>query len=403
MRLAPRDSSLAHRPSMQWLGLALVAGCSTTSPAWTFTSPGASSEGGAGTMLDDGGSSSGSATSSSSGSGGDDASTGALEASTGEQDAGTDGRSGGGEVEASSPPGPKAALIWLWNDYANSLNDIVSHAKSFTHVSPAFYQVNYGYSTGAARSNGSNYSGLSIQQIVQKIHDAGMKCVPLVQAGAGNSGTDQGIQNILNDSPAGAQNSFITSMAMEAQANKYDGYNLDWEVGNSGTGYAAYGMKLTAFLTAFKKALNAQGMTLSIDIGDWYTLQCGSDGLVDLTQMGPAVDQVILMDYAGSLGNPQASCPASPPAQPNCAGGNQFGALLNVMCEVVPSSAVNIGLIAGNNGGGTNPIADKALNAVSAIGFRSVAVWPSPNSFLDSSNVPGGATWYSLLEKFLAP
>ena len=403
MHLTPRGSSLARRPSMPWLGLVLVTACSTSSPAWTLTSPGVSSEGGSAAMPDGGGSSSGSVTSSSSGNGGDDASTGALEASEEEQGAVMDGSPGRGEAEASAPPGPKAALIWLWNDYANSLNDIVSHAKSFTHVSPAFYQVNYAYSMGAARSNGGNYNGLSTQQIVQKIHDAGMKCVPLVQAGAGNSGTDQGIQDILNDSPPGAQNSFITSMAMEAQANKYDGYNLDWEVASPGTGYAAFGMKLAAFLTAFRKALNAQHMTLSIDIGDWYTLQCGSDGLVDLTQMGAAVDQVIVMDYAGSLGNPQASCPASPPAQPDCAGGNQFGALLNVMCDVVPSSAVNIGLIAGNNGGGTNPIADKALSAVSAIGFRSVAVWPSPNSFLDSSNVPGGGTWYSLLEKFLAP
>lgn len=33
----------------------------------------------------------------------------------------------------------KQSLVWLWNDYANSLAAIVAHPSSFTHVSPAFY------------------------------------------------------------------------------------------------------------------------------------------------------------------------------------------------------------------------------------------------------------------------
>ena len=47
-------------------------------------------------------------------------------------------------------------------------------------------------------------------------------------AGAGNHGTDQGIQNVLGN-PAIAQ-SFIDAQVQEALEQGYDGWNLDWEV-----------------------------------------------------------------------------------------------------------------------------------------------------------------------------
>jgi spore germination protein YaaH len=104
---------------------------------------------------------------------------------------------------------------------------------------------------------------LSSKSIATASHAAGLKCVPLMYAGAGNSGTDQGIQNVLNDSPAGAQSSFMSSMITEAKNKGYDGYNLDWEVGNAGSDYSN---KLVTFLTAFKSALNQKGMLLTIDV-----------------------------------------------------------------------------------------------------------------------------------------
>jgi hypothetical protein len=95
------------------------------------------------------------------------------------------------------------------------------------------------------------------------------------------------------------------------------------------------------------------------------------------------------------------SCPGgTPPSQQNC--NNEFGALMNIMCDVSPSSAVSIGLIEGSGGSGANPFLDQALNAIAAAGFTGVAVWPDASPFLSSSNIPGGATWYSLLANYMS-
>ncbi len=305
-------------------------------------------------------------------------------------------------TDAALDAGPPArqSLIWVWQDYADTLGDVTSHASSFTHVSPALYQLNYAYSSGTAQllNTDDNFSGLSSAQIAKQVHAAGLKCVPMMYAGAGNDGTDQGIQNVLDDSPSGAQSSFISSMVQEAVTKGYDGYNLDWEVGSTDDTYSA---KYVAFLTAFKSALHAQKLTLSVDIAGWYILQCsgsGGTGLVDLTQLGPAVDQAILEDYSGAFDDTTTSCPAPPPSAPasqDC--DTDFGGGLDAMCNL-PPGVVSIGLIST----GTNPFADRALAATAAYGFRSVAVWPDDAQFLNGSNIPNGATWYSLLAGFLA-
>ena len=72
------------------------------------------------------------------------------------------------------------------------------------------------------------------------------------------------------------------------------------------------------------------------------------------------------------------------------------------MCDVSPASAVNIGIINGQGGSGANPFLPAALDSIAAIGFTQVAVWPDESTFLTSTNIPGGATWYSLLAQFLA-
>ncbi|HEY2516117.1 MAG TPA: hypothetical protein VGI39_34835 [Polyangiaceae bacterium] len=318
-------------------------------------------------------------------------------------DAGTDGQAPAPDAapEAAAPDaGPsKESLVWVWQGYSDALNQVAANAASFTQVSPALYQLNFSYSSGPAQLVNSNddFDGLSSQQVAQKIHDAGLKCVPLMYAGAGNFGTDQGIQNVLDDSPAGAQQSFITSMVSEAKSKGYDGYNLDWEVSN--TGYAAYGQKLITFLGAFKDALHKEGMTVSLDLGGWYVRQCnagGSDGLVDLTQLGTSVDWAIMEDYSGALGTPGNACPAANGGSFDC--DSTFAGALNAMCNL-PPSVVSIGLIST----GTNPFAGDALNAVSTYGFTSVAVWPDDSTFMNGSNIsPAGATWYSLLADFLA-
>ncbi|HTA90627.1 MAG TPA: hypothetical protein VK745_13650 [Polyangiaceae bacterium] len=395
---------------MRYLGwfVVLALGCSSTSNDGTSgtANGGASGVGGA---LSVAGTSSGGASAGSSGSSGTGGSLGGGASGTsgngGALSAGNGGASGGGGASgmsggsggsggASSNPG-KQVLIWVWMNYKDDLATVEAHASSFTHVSPALYQMNYDYQSGPPMLlNGNDqFSGLSSSQIAQELHMAGLKCVPLVYAGAGNSGTDQGIQNVLNDSPAGTQQNLITSMVNEAKTKGYDGWNLDWEVGN--TGYNAYGMKLISFLGKFKQALNAEGMQLSLDLGDWYVRQCGGDGLVDLAALGDSVDLAIMEDYAGTLGNPGSACPMPAPTNLNC--DKDFTAQLQVMCNAKPAH-VSIGVIAP----GTSAFASQAFQAVADYGFTGVALWPGNMGFLAQDNFPQGQSWYSVFSDFLA-
>ena len=149
--------------------------------------------------------------------------------------------------DAATPPAipPRQAYIWIWRNYRDSLDAVVAHAASFTHVSPAFYELNFDYQSGPAHLfNDDDFDGESSAAFCQRAHDAGLRCEPLVYAGAGNGGTDQGIHNVLDDSPPGARQSFIDSMVAEATTHGFDGFNLDWELDGAATGHAAYGAKL---------------------------------------------------------------------------------------------------------------------------------------------------------------
>lgn len=403
--LPGREGSLA--PAFALL-VAVCAGCSSTGSTAEAPNDGGAPavDGGNGGSF---GSDSGVGADASSSAKSNDSGTGSdlVDATTPDDGAGNDGSAGDDASDAASLLNGRQVLVWIptyLDNFSANLGSVTSSSpKAFTQVSPDFYNLNYNYTSGAAQISGESFDGLSVAQVAQQVHAAGMQLIPLVYAGAGNSGTDQGIQNILNDSPAGTQNNFITAMVQEAQTRQYDGWNLDFEVGN--TGYAQYGMLYVSFLTAFKAALHAQSMILTIDVADWYIRQCGGDGLVDLTQIGPSVDLAIIEDYAGGLGppNPLPACPGgAPAATTNCDPDNYFGAQLNLMCDVSPTSAVSIGLIEGSGGSGANPFLDQALNSVSTIGFTSVAVWPDENPFLNSANIPNGATWYTLLGGYLA-
>ena len=372
------------------------AACSSSAGGALPDDAGSSKDGGTTSHADgsSGGSSGGDAPS--------DAGT-APDASTGDGAASIDGSTGDAGGDGSTLLGGRQVLVWLptyLGSFSANLKLVTgSSPKAFTQVSPDFYNLNYDYRSGPAQIAGESFDGLSVQQVANQVHAAGMQLIPLVYAGAGNSGTDQGIQNVISDSPAGTQQSFITAMVQEAQTRHYDGWNLDFEV--QGTGYAKYGVAYVQFLAAFKAALHAQNMILTVDVADWYIRQCGGDGLVDLTQIGASVDLAIIEDYAGDLGTPLSSCPGgTPPAQQSC--DNNFGALMNIMCDVTPTSAISIGLIEGSGGSGANPFLDQALNAVSTLGFSSVAVWPDETPFLNSANIPNGGTWPSLLAGYLA-
>ena len=75
---------------------------------------------------------------------------------------------------------------------------------------------------------------------------------------------------------------------------------------------------------------------------------------------------------------------------------------MNIMCDISPTSSVSIGLIEGSGGSGANPFLGQALDAVGALGFTSVAVWPDETPFLNAANIPNGGTWPSLLAGYLA-
>ena len=375
-----------------WLGLAITLGCSSYGSAGG-TAGGAS--------LASGGASAGGTNVGVSG--------GAAVSGAGGALAGGGGAPGGGGVPSASAgmsgvagssnaPGGKQALIWVWMNYKDDLATVAAHAKSFTHVSPALYNLNFAYQSGLPKLEQAddNFDGLTSQQIAQQIHAAGLKCVPLVYAGAGNHGTDQGIQNVITDNPPGTQNNLIVAMVAEAKAKGYDGWNLDWEVTTETTGYAQYGTKLISFLGAFKKALNQEGMQLSLDLGGWYVRQCGGDGLVDLIQMGANVDLAIMEDYNGTLGTPDPSCPATPPGAVNCYD-SSFTGELDVMCNMPPAN-VSISVLAPDS----SAFASAAFGAVAKYGFTGVALWPGNMGFLAQDNFPAGQSWYSVFSDFLA-
>jgi hypothetical protein len=320
-----------------------------------------------------------------------------------------------GPPDAAEAGAPSAqSLLWVWYDFASSLATVAANPKSFTHISPALYQLNYAYTSGVAQwwdRTTDDFDGLTSTQIAQKIHAAGMKCVPLIFAGAGNAGTDQGIHDILSDSPAGTQAAFIDSMVQEAVAKGYDGYNLDWEVSNSQTPYATYGAELDSFLAAFRTALHAHGMQLSFDLGTWYLKQSmcsGGTGFVDLKTIGKNVDLAIVEAYSSHLGTASSSCPASLQDPLPCA--DDFMSVLDLMCVYVPNAAISMGFNA-NPSTGSNPVAGAIVAATKAYGIRNVAVWPDYNGdgpggtyvLLDARNIqPQGATWFQLLADFLA-
>ena len=386
--------------------------------AWASTIAGCSSAASApaGAQVED----SGGPTRDAGGSATDTGNGGAVDASSRDAGASTARDAASGEEaatseEASAPEAgvPEAAapsresLVWVWMDYPDSLAAVAANASSFTHISPSLYDLNYAYSSGVAnlQSGNDSFDGLSSTQIASQIHAGGMKCIPLIQAGAGNGGTDQGIQNVVGDSPSGAQASFISSMVQEAVTKGYDGYSLDWETGG-GTTYATYGKPLVTFLGAFQAALHQHGMVLTLIVGDWYVQESdcsGETGYVNLAAAAPNVDQIIMMAYYGSLGTPTASCTSTINNPQNC--GNDFGTDLNLMCAFVPEDKISIGFE--SDPSGNNPIAGSCVSATQASGIPAVAIWPASGSgsytFCDTTSIsPSGTTWFELLAGFVA-
>jgi hypothetical protein len=332
---------------------------------------------------------------------------------------GSDSSSGGVRDSGGVRPGGES-WIWVFTEYGASLNAINANKASFTHVSPAFYSLNYAYKSGMpyyanCKTGGGNFictdpgsdnfDGMTSAQLAKKVGDMGLAIVPLIYAGADNGGTDEGMVALLDN--AGAQSSFITAMVNEAVAKNYNGYNLDLELalGNS------YADKFIAFTNAFKAELSKHGMSLSVDVisaNIHGTFCSGNDGVFDLAKLqASAMDRVILEDYGDKLGGPSSSCQKK--TVPISCPDNVIG-FYDIMCTFMTSEKIVIGFDSVPQF--SNPVAGPAISAMRSYGFTKVALWPDTNNdgpggsyaFLDTKSInPAGSTWYGLLQQFLAP
>ena len=319
-------------------------------------------------------------------------------------------------VTAAGTAPARESWVWVYADYANVLDAIGAHKASFTHVSPTFYTVNYGYQSGVAwysncpnmsncSANGTNsFNGLTTRQFTDRVAALGLVTVPLIYGGAGNAGTDTGIQNIL-DNLNGAGDAFVAAMAAEAVANGYGGYNIDWETG--GAINDAYAGKFVAFVDKFKAALAPHGMSLSVDAivsdidGSWCS---GNHGYMDFPKLAASsVDRIMIEDYTSRFGTATTSCQNTVLSNTSPALCDfTFTGMLNMMCSPnLPLDKAVIGLEA--NPTNTNLIAGAAFSTIRSYGFTRVAVWPQ-QPFMNATGIqPAGATWYGLLQGFLAP
>jgi spore germination protein YaaH len=298
------------------------------------------------------------------------------------------------------------------------MTTIAQNKASFTHVSPAFYSLNYGYESGVAyyascptsgnancTGNGTNsFNGLTTKQFTAQATAAGLATVPLIYAGSENDGSDTGVQNILNNTN-GARTAFISAMTAEAVSNGYAGYNLDWEMGTAvGSSYAP---SFVTFVNDFKAALAPHGMSLSVDAivsninGTW----CSSNsGYLDFPTLATSsIDRIIIEDYIDTLGKATTTCQGGTSTVLNSASpvscDYTLTGMMNLMCANLPIDKIIIGLDA--DSGSTNPLAGTAFSTLKSYGFTGVAVWPQDPFMNTSGIVPAGDNWYSLLHTFL--
>jgi spore germination protein YaaH len=306
----------------------------------------------------------------------------------------------------------------VYDNYATEIATIATNKASFTHVSPAFYSLNYDYLSGVAyystcpssgnadcTGNGTNnFNGLTTAQFTAKATAAGLATVPLIYAGSENDGSDTGVQNLLNNT-SGAATAFISAMTAEAVSNGYAGYNLDWEMGTAIDN--TYTTKFVTFVNNFKAALAPHGMSLSVDAivsninGTWCS---SNDGYLNFAALATSsIDRIIIEDYINTLGTATTTCQNSAATVLNATSpvdcDYTLTGMMNLMCANLPTDKIVIGLDA--DPGSTNPIAGTAFADLKSYGFTRVAVWPQ-DPFMDTSGiVPASDNWYTLLQNFL--
>jgi hypothetical protein len=354
-------------------------------------------------------------------------------ANQGPADAGNrDGAIGTDGSNDSEPPPPpddggvqgRSSIGWAVDYPVDVLSIIGMHTSSFTHVAVVIYDIGT-YTSGVApfwNTQGGKdlfQYGTTSGQLAQKVHAMGLKILAGVFGGQ-ELGSNQGLVNILNDSPAGTQSSFISSMVEEAESKKYDGYALDLAMGGAPAGLdidrQSYGAKMESFLGAFRHALHERKMVLTLAlVPNDVEQSCTSygNGVFDLRELGRYVDLAMLEAYGTSFGTPDKSCPASFTDPPGCYTGSVFGPFVNevnLLCANTAQQA-QMTVMMSASPMATNPFAASAMALVMSYGIDSVSLFPQLNKdepdggylIYDSTDIsPAGTTWFALLSQFLA-
>ena len=335
------------------------------------------------------------------------------------------------DVATQPPPPPddagvrgRSSIGWAVDYPDDVLTVIRAHPSAFTHVAVLMYEMNT-YTGGAApfwnTPGGKDVfqHGLTSANLAQKVHAMGLKVLAGVMGGQ-EFGSNQGIIDILDDSPSGTQATFISAMVNEAQSKSYDGYALDLAMGGAPAGLivnrAHYGAKMETFLGSFRSALHQQKMVLTVAlVPNDVEQSCTSygTGVFDLLQLGRYVDLTMLEAYGTTMGTGSSRCPASYSDPAACFSGNIFGPFADAVDLLCANTAQQAQMTVMMNASPsmTNPFAGSALALVESYGIGSVSVFPQINtagdggsySIYDSTGIsPAGADWFTLLSAFLA-
>jgi hypothetical protein len=336
-----------------------------------------------------------------------------------------------GSNDAEPPPPPddagvqgRSSIGWAVDYPVDVLTVIGAHTSSFTHVAVVIYDIST-YTNGVApfwNTQGGKdlfQYGTTSAELAQKVHAMGLKVLAGIFGGQ-ELGSNQGLVNILNDSPPGTQSSFISSMVQEAVTKKYDGYSLDLAMGgapaNLNIDRETYGTKMENFLGAFRQALHDKKMVLTLAfVPNDVEQSCTSygNGVFDLRELGRYVDLAMLEAYGTTFGTPDKSCPASVTDPAGCYTGSVFGPFVNevnLLCSYTfQQSQMTVMMNASPMT--TNPFAGQAMALVESYGIQSVSLFPQINHdepdggylIYDSTGIsPAGTNWFTLLSQFLA-
>jgi hypothetical protein len=377
-------------------------------------------------------------------------SSSAPSAGTPPQDASTSSDSSG--REAGQPPPPpddggvvgKSAIGWAI-DFPDDVLDVIgAHKSAFTHVAVLVYDL-AGYTSGVApfwrtpAGQDAFQHGMTSATMAQKVHGMGLKFVPAMHGGQ-EYGSNQGMINILDDSPPGTQAGFISAMVSEATTKNFDGFTLDLAMGGAPAGLIIdsehYGTKMETFLGAFRAALHAHKMVLLLAfVPNDVKQSCTSygNGVFDLLQLGRYVDLAMMEAFGTTLGTGGSTCPKNYTDPTGCFGGDIFAPFANDVDLLCANTAQQPQMTVMMNASPTmtNPFAGDAMALVESYGIPSVSLFPQVNmnkdpgdagngddageggdaesraeatyAIYDSTGMsPAGTDWFTLLSAFLA-